>query len=156
MKGWTQAHIDRLNLKSSSSPVLKEKRSKKPKTIPQLVKDLDDIFSIWVRKANEDENGVIKCFTCGRLMTFKTAQNGHYIGRQYKAVRWSEINCQPQDYVCNILNEGEKVKFAAALDKKYGEGTAEKMNQQKNNRFKLERPILEILIQEYKTKVANL
>lgn len=153
MKGWTQAHIDRLNLKSSTSPPQKKvKRAEKQKTLPQLIDDLDDIFSIWVRRTHEEENGVIRCFTCRRPMLFKTAQNGHFITRKKMSVRWEPKNCKPQCYVCNILNEGEKAKFAIAL----GPETVEWLEQKKTNRMIVDRFVVGALIEEYKQKVADL
>lgn len=156
MKGWTQESLDKLGLKQVGSVLKRKKRIPKRKTLPQLIKQLDDVFSIYVRKSNEDENGIIRCFTCGRAMTFKIAQNGHYIGRQYKAVRFSEINCQPQCAACNLFNEGEKVKFRENLVKKYGEQEVIKLEQQKNNRFRMERGVIELLISEYQKKISEL
>ena len=147
--------IDRLNLKTSEKVKVK-KTKEKVKTLPQLIKDLDDLFSIWVRRSNEDERGIIRCFTCNRPLTFKIAQNGHFVGRQYKALRWDKVNCNPQCYVCNCLNEGEKVKYAIALDNKYGPGTAENLNMRKHNKCDLDRATMMILIEECKREIQLL
>lgn len=155
MKGWTQAHIDRLNLKTSENEKVKKTKAK-VKTLAKLIIDLDDLFSIWVRRSSEDEQGIIRCFTCKRPMTFKTAQNGHYVGRQHKALRWDKKNCNPQCYVCNILNEGEKAKYAIALDEKYGSGTAENLNMRRHNKCELDRATVMILIEECKKEIELL
>lgn len=40
--------------------------------------------------------GETVCYTCGKTMDFKKAQNGHFVPRQYLSVRYDEVNCHAQ------------------------------------------------------------
>lgn len=97
----------------------------KKKTRSQLVKELDKVFSEYIRKRDADHNGNVSCFTCGKVAHWKEMQCGHFQSRKHYATRWDEQNCQVQDSGCNIFRSGEQFKFGINLDKKYGQGTAE-------------------------------
>lgn len=52
-------------------------------------------------------------------------QNGHFVPRQYLAVRYDEVNCHCQCYACNMLYNGQPSAYAARLERDYGKGTVE-------------------------------
>jgi len=98
------------------------------KTISKLKKKLDKWFSLYIRLRHATDEGMIQCFTCGRIKHYKSGmQNGHFQSRSFLATRFDEHNCQPQCVGCNIFKQGEQYKFALALDAKYGEGEAEEL-----------------------------
>lgn len=88
---------------------------KRKKSNAQLKKELDKIFSIYIRTKNS-RYGYVNCFTCGKRLAIKEAQNGHFIRRQYLATRYSEDNCRPQCVGCNIFGDGKTVEFAKRLE----------------------------------------
>lgn len=122
----------------------------KKKSIGKLVADLDKAFSIFIRLRDINDDGYSSCVTCGKLMTLKTSQCGHFISRIHYATRWEEKNCAAQCVACNMFKQGKQYEFGLAIDKRYGVGTAQKLLIQSKNTFKKDRNILEILIKKYK------
>ena len=122
----------------------------KSKSINRLVADLDKVFSLFIRARDMNDEGFSNCVTCGKLMTLKTSQCGHFISRRHYATRWEEKNCAAQCYACNMHNQGKQYEFGLAIDKRYGVGTAQRLLIQSKNTFKKDRNILEILINKYK------
>ena len=122
----------------------------KSKPIGKLVADLDKVFSLFIRARDMNEEGVSSCVTCGKLMTLKTSQCGHFISRRHYATRWEEKNCAAQCVGCNMYQHGKQYEFGLAIDKRYGVGTSWKLLIQSKNTFKKDRSILQILINKYK------
>jgi len=122
----------------------------KSKSINQLVADLDKVFSIFIRLRDIDADGFSYCVTCGKPMTLKTSQCGHFISRRHFATRWEEKNCAAQCYACNMHNQGKQYEFGLAIDNRFGVGTAQKLLIQSKNKFKKDKSILNILINKYK------
>lgn len=88
----------------------------KKKTGPQLKKELDQVFSRWVRVSNADKDGMVACYTCGVVKHYKQMHNGHFISRQYLAVRFDPRNTRPQCPGCNLYGNGKPVEFARKLE----------------------------------------
>ena len=128
----------------------------KPQTIPQLIKRLDAVFSKYIRLRVADENGIVRCFTCGTPHHWTKAECGHYCKRQYMNTRFDEMNCQVQDFKCNYLEQGADVKFKEALIKKYGEQEYNKLIARKYQTKKWSHFELQYLIEDYKKKVNEL
>src|SRR3990167_1596747 len=88
----------------------------KNKSISQLKKEADKIFSLFIRKKYANWKDEVRCFTCGKTFKISEIQNGHYISRIYTNLRWSEINCRPQCVGCNIFRRGAMDEFAIRLE----------------------------------------
>ena len=126
------------------------------KTISKLKKELDKWFSLYIR-LRESEEGLVQCFTCGKVSHYKSGmQNGHFQSRKHLATRWDEENCQVQCVGCNMFKAGEQYKFSIALESKYGEGTAEKLELLARTIMKVSRIDYEEKISYYKKAVENL
>ena len=125
----------------------------KQKSINQLVADLDKVFSIFIRTRDINEEGYSFCVTCGKPMTLKTSQCGHFRSRTKYATRWEEKNCAAQCVGCNIFKEGMHYEVGCAIDKKYGAGTAEMLRIKSQNTFDKNRTVLNLLINHYKNKI---
>ena len=91
------------------------------KSRKSIVKKLDKVFSIYIRKRYANHNGIVECYTCGKKDHWKTMQCGHFQSRKYYVTRWNENNCQVQCVKCNMFRGGEQYKFGL------------KLNQQKKN-----------------------
>ena len=127
------------------------------KTISKLKKELDAIFSIYIRLRSANEYGYCQCWTCGVVRHYKDGmQNGHFQSRKHMATRFNEENCQVQCVKCNIYSSGEQFKFGLNLDAKYGEGTAEELEFLARTTFKISRAEYEEHISYYKNIVENL
>ena len=129
---------------------------KKKKTISKLKKELDQIFSIYIRIRECSDTGAAVCFTCGKMAHYKTLQNGHFQSRRFMATRFDEENCQVQCVKCNMYSQGEQYKFGLALDVKYGEGTAEELEHISRSILKISRIDYEEKISYYKSLVDKL
>lgn len=86
------------------------------KTKAQLKKDLDAVFSLYIRHKYE-KDGLVPCYTCSVRKPVKQIQNGHWIPRNNLATRFSEENCRPQCVGCNMFQKGKPDVFAVNLIK---------------------------------------
>ena len=129
------------------------------KTISKLKKELDTIFSVFIRLRSANEYGMCQCFTCGKVGHYKTGgmQNGHFQSRKHLATRFSEDgNCEVQCVKCNVYAWGEQYKFALAIDAKYGEGRAHELQYLARTTLKISRIEYEEKISYYKSLVDKL
>ena len=127
------------------------------KTISKLKKELDKIFSVFIRLREANSEGLCQCFTCGKVGHYKSMQNGHFQPRRFLATRWSEEgNCEVQCQKCNIWEQGEQFKFALGIDAKYGDGTAIHLEYQARTIVKISRIDYEDKISYYGTLVNKL
>lgn len=85
------------------------------------------VFSRYIRVRDADENGMISCITSGRRVHWKDADAGHFISRRHLATKYDERNVNAQSRHDNRFAAGEQYKHAKAIDKKWGEGTADKL-----------------------------
>ena len=129
------------------------------KTISKLKKELDTIFSVYIRLRESNEYGYCQCFTCGKVGHYKTGgmQNGHFQSRKHLSTRFSEDgNCEVQCVSCNIFGSGQQWKFGMNLDAKYGEGRAVELEFLARTTLKISRAEYEEKISYYKNLVENL
>lgn len=126
------------------------------KTISKLKKELDKWFSLYIRLRDATEEGMVQCFTSGRVYHYKSIHAGHFMSRKSLSTRWDETNVQPQSAADNLFGQGEQYKFGLALDAKYGEGTAEYLQFKSKAVQKFTRVDYEDLISYYKSLVENL
>ena len=123
----------------------------------RLEKKLWGLFSQFIRMRDASQlNGYAQCCTCGSVKFWKEMDAGHFVGRQFKSLKFSEQNVNAQCRYCNRFNEGMKHKYAKFLDEKYGEGTAMLLDGTKKRVFRLDKFSLLAMIDHYKTKVAEL
>ena len=127
------------------------------KTISKLKKELDTIFSVYIRLREANEYGYCQCHTCGVVRHYKDGmQNGHFQSRKHLSTRFDEENCQVQCVKCNMFSQGEQFKFGLNLDSKYGEGKAVELEFLARRIFKISRVEYEEKISYYKDLVENL
>lgn len=124
---------------------------KKSKTQAWYKKELDKIFSRYIRFRDDGQ-----CFTCPKKDDPKKMQNGHFVPRQYLAVRWNEKNCNCQCYACNMLYGGQGPTYAVRLASKYGQETVEYLESQRWVSVKLDIPWYKEQIAIYKEKLLTL
>tara|TARA_R110002020_G_scaffold164882_7_gene352002 strand:- start:1112 stop:1519 length:408 start_codon:yes stop_codon:yes gene_type:complete len=127
------------------------------KTISKLKKELDKWFSLYIRLRDATDEGMVQCFTCGKVAHYKTGmQNGHFQSRRHLATRFDETNCQVQCVGCNMFKAGEQFKFHLNLDAKYGEDTSIYLQQKAMQSVKITRVEYNDYISYYKDAVENL
>lgn len=116
---------------------------------PNLKKNLDAVFSKFIRYRDKGQ-----CYTCPHKDDPKRMQNGHFIPRQYLAVRWDEVNCHCQCYACNMLYNGQPGAYAMRLELDYGVGTVARLEGLKRQITK--NVPYNALIEEYTQKLAEM
>ena len=120
-----------------------------------IVKELDKVFSQYIRQKYANLDGFVDCFTCGRSYHWKKIQNGHFMTRARYSTRWDEENCRPQCYGCNVGQGGRQYIFAQNLDKE-APGKADAMHVASLQTVKFMDYELEELITEYKQKITEI
>jgi hypothetical protein len=126
------------------------------KTISKLKKELDKWFSLYIRLRSATDEGLVQCFTSGRVYHYKNIHAGHFMSRKHLSTRWCDTNVQPQSAADNLFGQGEQYKFSIALDSKYGEGTAEELELKARTITKVSRIDYEEKIGYYKSLVEKL
>ena len=96
-----------------------------------LIKKLDTIFSIYIRRKNS-VNEIAQCITCGKKDHWKKMQNGHFMSRKHYATRWDEDNVEVQCMGCNVYRYGEQYLFAKHLGEDKADELLVKSRQIKN------------------------
>jgi len=107
---------------------MKKLKFAKPKkvSISKLKKRAWDMFSLYVRTKYAGPDGVVICYTCGKVGTIKTTQAGHGIAGRNNAILFEEDVVRPQCVGCNFFGGGKYGIFMDKLIKEYG---AEKFSQ---------------------------
>ena len=126
------------------------------KSISKLKKELDKIFSVFIRLRSADDNGNNQCCTCGTIDNWKKLQCGHFVSRKYLATRFHELNCFPQCVSCNIFRYGEQWKFGHFIDNNLGEGISQELVILGHSTIKISRDDYEEKITYYKSAVEKL
>jgi len=124
---------------------------KKSKSISKWKKELDSIFSLYIRTRDKGQ-----CYTCPRKDEIKKMQNGHFVPRQYLSVRWDEVNNHCQCYACNMLYNGQPGAYAVRLEIDYGPGTVARLEGQRKELVRLKQDFYEAKIAEYTAKYKAL
>jgi hypothetical protein len=114
------------------------KKLNKPKALGRkvIIKYLDTVFSLYIRHKNS-KNGYCTCYTCGKQLEIKHIQNGHFFSRSHYGLRWAEINCKPQCYVCNVLLNGNYPIYSIKLSEEIGLEQIKEMEKSKDRKFML-------------------
>lgn len=114
------------------------------------------VFSEYIRLRDADENGFITCITSGRRVHWREADAGHFISRRHMATKYNEKNVNAQSRHDNRFAAGKQFEYALAIDKKYGNGTAEKLLIQSKQTCKLGQFEIDQMTKYYKEKVKEL
>ncbi len=92
-------------------PALKHPKPRKPRPTKSIVKELDTLVSLIVRKRDG------RCVVCGST---DNPQAGHFIGRRHYAVRWDLTNVHQQCAGCNIAHNSNPVPYTLFIQHEYG------------------------------------
>lgn len=70
-------------------------------------KKADIPFSIWIRRRDADEYGIVDCPLCEHQYHWKHMVNAHFIRRAILVTRWNLDNCHATCSTCNTLMESD-------------------------------------------------
>jgi 5-methylcytosine-specific restriction endonuclease McrA len=124
------------------------KKKKKPVSKSKVVKELDRVFSLYIRHRDN-----YTCATCGKQSP-EQAQCGHYVSRANMNTRWDEINCNCQCVGCNVFKSGNMDEYALFMVSKYGENILKELKEKKNTIRQWTIKELQEKIAEYKIKLS--
>lgn len=124
-------------------------------TVSKLKKQLDDVFSKYIRLKYADSAGMVACYTSGIVKHWKEMHCGHFISRRHLSTRWDEMNCRPQTPAENLFNQGNAPEFAKKLISEYGCEIIETLTQKSHQTLKLKAIDYQELIDLYTEKLKN-
>ena len=117
------------SLFSTPSKPLQARKNKKLNTLPsktrntrkQLVKQLDEVISKYVRRSNADQLGFVRCYTCKKRVRWQDSDCSHYISRTKWPTRFDLDNLRPCCQYCNRTLHGNLKVFRRELVSELGE-----------------------------------
>lgn len=130
-------------------------KAEKKKSIKWLIKELDRIFSLYIRYRGS-KDGINTCFTCNKPFPIKELQDGHYESRRHKSLKYHEYNNHPQCYHCNITLKGNYTVYALKMIDKYGKEFVDMLSVMKHNTVKWTAFEYQLMIKEYTDKLNKL
>lgn len=130
----------------------------KAKTHAKLKKELDAVFSKYIRWYYADANGMVECYTCGQVKPVKEMQAGHFQSRRHTSTRWDTEygNVKPQCVKCNMFAQGEQYLFGQKLKAEIGEQAVDELIALSRKSVKYSKADLEYLIEVYKEKLKEI
>ena len=130
------------------------KNAKKPKR-QKLIKELDSVFSLYIRLRDSDSHWIVTCPLCGKKIPVKFAQNMHFISRWVLKYRFDENNCFAGCMRCNVILNGNYIEYTFFMIKKFWKEKVEAMKNDKEL-FELETREIEEKIAYYKEQNQKL
>ena len=130
-----------------------------PKTTTAKLKaKLDKLFSEYIRKRDSDHRGLCKCISCGKeAPAFGGSMHaGHLFSRRYLSIRFDPKNVNAQCSYCNTFLNGNQIKAARGVERKWGKGTVDDLESRMHNTTKLSRVDYEEAIANIKQKISEL
>lgn len=121
-----------------------------------LKEKLDRVFSEYIRRRDADENGYIRCISCGKIVYWKDADAGHFVNRRHMSLRYDEKNVNAQCRSCNRFDEGNPIGYAEGLKRKYGSQVIRYFEIKKHNIAQYTKVAYEQLIKYYQNKIKEL
>jgi hypothetical protein len=122
----------------------------------KLINKLDTVFSEFIRLRDSDKNGICRCITSGEFFHWQSCDCGHFITRDNMATRYDEQNVNAQGRQDNRFLSGRQYEHGKAIDKKYGEGTADKLLAKSRGTCNFQDFELEAMYKYYKQAVKEL
>lgn len=132
-------------------------KSTKPKPInrSKLVKELDSIFSVYIRMSKSN-NGIGTCVTCGSKKPWREMQNGHFYSRGRYPTRWDVDNCHIQDAACNVFLKGNYINYTKYMIDTYGREFVDQLEVKSRTLLKIKNKELQEMISFYRGEVKKL
>ena len=130
--------------------------AKKAKSHAKLVKELDAVYSRYLRHKHADFSGYVQCYTCGTKKPIKEMQCGHFQSRRSMSTRFHLNNTRPQCVKCNMFSQGEQLLFYKHLCQEIGEKATEEVILLAKTSIKFSREELMEMIADYKNKLKQL
>lgn len=132
------------------------KRPPKVSDKQKIIRKLDDLFSEYIRIRNCDEEGNVKCITCGDGHHWTDVDCGHFVKRGNMTTRWHIQNSGEQCRLCNSTHDGKEDDHAEYIDRTYGPGTADQLRRLGKGEAHFSERELQSMYEELKSEVKAL
>jgi hypothetical protein len=132
------------------------KKQTASKSTGKLKKDLDSIFSKYIRLRDSNGSGCFKCITCSDIIEWKYGHNCHYWSRNILSTRYDEENCNAGCRDCNVFDKSHNTKYAIALLDKYGDKILRQLDKKRRVKIILKKVDYLEKIDYYKKEVKEL
>ena len=126
-------------------------KKKKPKTRSYYVKQLDKVFSEYIRRRDDGKG----CVTCGIKKPWQEMQACHYYSRGKYPTRWHELNVHSGCYRCNVLLKGAYTDYALFMFSTYGAEKVQELYDLAHSGEKITTPVIREKIEEYRIKLLQ-
>ncbi len=129
------------------------------KEVTKLKKKADTVFSKYIRMRDgvKTEHGwYAGCITCGAYKPVAQQQAGHFVSRACNKLRFDEENVNVQCFSCNVKQHGNQFEYAKQVDLKYGDGTADKLHNQRHDTKQFKAFELQEIIDEYSKQIKEM
>lgn len=123
--------------------------------VATLKKDLDLIFSKFLRLSSADKNGICTCYICGSEIRWQDAQVMHFVKRGHSFLRYDTRNCKVGDKACNEYKDGNLVEYAKKLETE-NPGITEILIEEGSSIYSFTRQELKDMIADYSSKLSLL
>jgi len=98
-----------------------KRKPKLPKPRKYWQQQIDKFwFSRYIKLMNKDFDGNGRCVTCGKVMSIKGLDAGHYIPREFHS-RYDLKNVHLQCKGCNNFQKGHLLQYRKYILKRYGD-----------------------------------
>lgn len=125
-------------------------------TISSLKKKAWKLMSEFIRRRDADWKGEVQCVTCGLVKHWKQLQAGHFIPGRRNSILFDERNIHAQCYGCNVMKQGNTVKYFRFMQRTYGDTVIEELEHLNTIDKQFQPKELEELIQDLKQKINEL
>ena len=116
----------------------------------KLVKQLDDIFSLYIRARDN-----YTCCVCGGKKPVVVIQCGHFHSRKHYSTRWDELNAMAQCASCNLYHNQDKEPMRQAFLRRYTQHQYDMLYIKFRKTTKFSDADLKFLIGLYKDKLGE-
>jgi len=126
----------------------------KSTTLAKEKKKLQAVINKWVRIFFADDNGMVCCYTCSAVKSYKDIDAGHAIPGLKNHCRYDVRIIRPQCFSCNRMKSGNLSVFIPKLIKEIGMAEFEEISKYRDVQYQTYQ--IQALIQEWKLKLKKL
>ena len=121
---------------------------------------LDDslwkVFSLSHRLQEADHTGMVRCYTCGKIIHYQKSDLGHYISRALMSTKYDEDNVRIQCWECNRFKGGQTVNFREELVDEIGVRKVKALEKRRHKPFSPDELWFRNMIAKHKEIVKRL
>ena len=131
------------------------KKKTRKLTRQDYIKELDGVFSRFIRLRDCNERWIVVCPLCWTRIPREKAQNMHFVSRWVMKHRYDEKNCHAGCMRCNVILNGNYIAYTRRMQKTYWIGYVDRLIADKWP-YKIPTPMLVDMIHYYQWKVDKL